>query len=397
VSDHPDIVVGFDELPTRFVFWRGMSYIPHITNELNQWYTNEFNETWDKGGQEPMADQQSYSNHVRVIEKSPARIVIHWRYPLINTHQVIARFNPDTGWGEWSDWYWYIYPDGVACKRMRCWHEFKGGHEWHTGWPTMPPGVRPEDVMETQPFLTLIDLEGQVFNHDWDRTVRISFSGGKNIHRVNMKGRYDPVDISDNTNGNAHYGDAGVWTWYSQFPAWNHWPISLSESVGRPASFTDRATHSSLIRANPNTYAKQVGDAPFEEKLMLEGMTNLSNRELVTLARSWLKAPPMSQVSGATDHQYNRSDRAYHLSATDKTIAFQIDGSSSNPIYKPAFVIKNWGQATAQARLNIDGVDQPPGADFRQGVVVDTDGTYTLIIWLDCQATQAKTFEIQRR
>jgi hypothetical protein len=85
---------------------------------------------------------------------------------------------------------------------------------------------------------------------------------------------------------------------------WNHWPISLSESVGRPASFADRASHSSLIRANPQTYANQTGDAPFEEKLMLEGMTDLSNSELVTLARSWLKSPQLSNVSGATNLSY---------------------------------------------------------------------------------------------
>lgn len=82
---------------------------------------------------------------------------------------VIARFNPDTGWGEWCDWYWTIYPDGIAAKRMRCWHGFEGRHEWHTGWPTMPPGIRPEDVMETEPFLTLIDLQGREFNHNWNR------------------------------------------------------------------------------------------------------------------------------------------------------------------------------------------------------------------------------------
>jgi len=394
VGDHPDIVVGFDESPTRFVFWRGMTYIPHIVNELDQWYTSEFNETWDKGGQEPMADQQSYSNHARIIEKSPARIVIHWRYPLISTYQIIARFNPETGWGEWCDWYWYIYPDGVACKRMRCWHEFKGGHEWHTGWPTMPPGVRPEDVMETKPFLTLIDLDGNVFKYNWDRTARVDFSKGRNIHVVNMKGSYDPMDISDNTGGNVHHGDAGVQKWFSDFPAWNHWPISLSDSVGRPASFSDRAIHSSLVRANPQTYIKQTGDAPFEEKLMLEGMTNLKTNQLVSLARSWLKAPQLSSVSGATSRGYDRSERAYKLTATAAKISFQIDASDTNPIYNPAFVIKNWHSPTANATLKIDQVSYKTGPDFRQGFIIDTDGTYTLVIWLDYQATTTRTFEV---
>jgi len=394
VSDHADIVVGFDELPTRFVFWRGMTYIPHIVNDKDQWYTNELNETWANGGQEPMADQLSHYNHVRIIEKSPARVIVHWRYPLINTEKVIARYDSSTGWGEWSDWYWCIYPDGIAAKRMRCWHTFKGSHEWHTGWPTMPPNQRPEGVVETDPFLTLIDLDGRVFNHSWDRTVRIDFSGAKNIHLVNLKGRYDPVDISDNTGGNAHYGDAGVQTWFSEFPAWNHWPISLSDSVGRPASFPDRAIHSSLVRATPRTYATHTGDAPWEEKLMLEGMTDLKPNALVALARSWLKSPRLSHVFGATGGGYDRSERAYKLTATAPAISFQIEASKANPIYNPAFVITNWHSPTARASLKIDQVSCETGPDFRQGVVIDTDGTYTLIIWLDYQAAATRTFQI---
>ncbi len=395
VGDHPDIVVGFDELPTRFVFWRGMSTIPHIVNDRNQWYTNEFNETWANGGQEPMADQLSFSNHVRIIEKSPARVVVHWRYPLINTHQVIARHNPDTGWGEWCDWYWTIYPDGMAAKRMRCWHEFKGGHEWHTGWPTIPPGQRPEDVIETEPFLTLIDLDGRVFHHNWDRTKKIDFRGGKNIHLVHTKGRYDPVDISDNTGGNSHVGNAGVQPWFSDFPAWNHWPISLSDSVGRPASFPDRAIHSSLIRANPQTYAKETGDAPWEDRLMLEGMTDLDAGTLTRLARSWLKAPAITRVTGASRQGYERAERAYLLIATGGTIRFELSASEGSPIHNPAFVIRDWGSPAPAANMRINGVRIKPGPDFRQGVVIDTDGCYALVIWLDFKATSPCRFEIE--
>jgi hypothetical protein len=394
-GDYPDIVVGFDALPTRFVFWRGMTYIPHLVNEKNQWYTNEFNETWANGGQEPMADQRSFSNHVRVIEKSAARVVVHWRYPLINTQQVIARYSQETGWGEWCDWYWTIYPDGVAAKRMRCWHEFKGSHEWHTGWPTMPPGQRAEDVIETKPFLTLMDLDGGVFNHDWDRSQKIDFSKGRNIHLVHTNGRYDPVDISDNTNGNSHVGNAGVQPWFSDFPAWNHWPISLSGSTGRPASFPDRAIHSSLIRANPQTYAKETGDAPWEERLMLEGMTDLASGKLLSLARSWLRAPELSHASGATSLGYSRPERAYKLTATGGRISFQLDANERNPIYHPAFVIAGWGSATAAGSLHIDGVRTEPGPDFRQGVVIDGDGTYALVIWLGLEANAPRRFEIE--
>jgi hypothetical protein len=58
VSEHPDIVVSFENLPTQFVFWRAMSYVPMLVNGAGQWYSNEFNETWNTSGgigcQEPM-------------------------------------------------------------------------------------------------------------------------------------------------------------------------------------------------------------------------------------------------------------------------------------------------------------------------------------------------------
>jgi len=120
-GDHPDVVVEFDESPSKFVFWRGVGFIPMMVNEKGQWYSNEFNETWNKSGgqgcQEPMSDKEAYTNHARIVEQSPARVVIHWRYPLIDVLRVIANYNEETGWGDWSEWYYYIYPDGVAVKK----------------------------------------------------------------------------------------------------------------------------------------------------------------------------------------------------------------------------------------------------------------------------------------
>jgi len=42
VSEHPDVVVRFDEFDHRFIFWRGTSYIPCWATYDGAWYTNEF-------------------------------------------------------------------------------------------------------------------------------------------------------------------------------------------------------------------------------------------------------------------------------------------------------------------------------------------------------------------
>ena len=79
-------------------------------NERNQGYSNEFNETWGKsvgqGCQKPMSDKSSAYSHVRVLENTPAREVVHWRFPLLDVEHVMANFDEKTGWSDWSDWYY---------------------------------------------------------------------------------------------------------------------------------------------------------------------------------------------------------------------------------------------------------------------------------------------------
>jgi hypothetical protein len=62
-DDYADVVVGFDRLPIKFVFWRGVSYVPMMVNDLNQWFTIEFSETGFTDGApgdcEPMSDKGS--------------------------------------------------------------------------------------------------------------------------------------------------------------------------------------------------------------------------------------------------------------------------------------------------------------------------------------------------
>lgn len=39
-GDFADVVVGFDKLPVKYIFWRGVSYTPMLVNESNQWFTH---------------------------------------------------------------------------------------------------------------------------------------------------------------------------------------------------------------------------------------------------------------------------------------------------------------------------------------------------------------------
>ena len=292
---YADVVVAFDQLPTKFVFWRGVSFIPMMVNESNQWFTEEFNETGfttdAPGDCEPMSDKPCLDSHVRVIENTAARAVVHWRYRLANPSHHWANYDPRTGWGDIADWYFYIYPDGVASVDMRCYRSKPSDWlEWDEQIAVFSPGQRPESVLRKAPVMTLVNRSGQPKDYDWDPSPPNPHYGDNLIQMIHFTGRYSPFAIQNFDGGDTYSGER---TWYSAFPTWNHWPISQINSSGRNASFPDRASHSSISHLFWPLHSERHGDIPFQEKMLMEGMTDRSAVTLTNLAASWLRAPAL--------------------------------------------------------------------------------------------------------
>jgi hypothetical protein len=397
-GDYPDVVVGFDQLPTKFVFWRGVSFIPMLVNETNQWFTQEFNETGytdtAPGDCEPMSDKPCLDSHVRIIENNDARVVVHWRYRLANPDHHWANYDTN-GWGDIADWYYYIYPDGVASKLMRCYTSKPDAwHEWDEQIAVFGEGQHPESVVSKTPVMTLVDGTGQATDYDWNPNPPHPRYPGKMIQMIHLSGKYQPFAIQNFNGGDVYSGER---TWYAVFPTWNHWPTSQIDSSGRNASFPDRAAHSSISHLFWPLYAEQTGKIPFQEKIWLEGMTDQPAASLASLARSWLKAPAVTNTSGGASQGYDQSHRAYGFTFGTVPLSFQINASDDNPIQNLCFEIKNWKSRNAQATLKINGVSQVAGPHFRQGVNIDTDGTCTLIIWAGLSANTTQVFAITEK
>jgi hypothetical protein len=395
VGPYADVVVGFDQLPIQYVFWRGVSDIPMIVNEADQWYSNEFNETWSTSGgqgcQEPMSDKESFFNHIRVLENSPARVVVHWRFPLNDVLHVMANYRPETGWGDWSDWYYYIYPDGVAVKKMHLWTDGPRNHEWQETMAIPGPNQHPEQVLETDPTLTLADLEGNATNYSWKNgPPKVDYQNQK-IHIVNYRAQYDAFTIGDFTSGNVYSGEL---TPYSVFPSWNHWPVAQIPSDGRYASFPDRAAHCSLTHIFVPDYRAEHGDRPFQEKILMEGMSRLTARELAPLAKSWLRAPAFEAIKECRGPGYDASQRAYELFATGAKPSFRILASPEHPIFNLCLVVRNWN-SDASAGVEINSQPERNGPKCRQGVVRGPDGRRSLVVWLEHQATAPATITLR--
>lgn len=396
-GEYPDVVVEFDKYPIKFVFWRGVSYIPMLVNDKNQWFTNEFNETGGMvnapGDNEPMSDKACLSSHARIIRNNPARVVIHWRYRLENTDHHWANFNSETGWGDISDWYYYIYPDGVASKIMRSYSSaWDTWHEWNEQIIVFGEGQHPEDVIGRSPVMTLVDETGNYKDYSWDPEPPEPSFEGNIIQMIHFTGDFSPFSIQKFTRGNVYSWEIN---WYSVFPTWNHWPTAQIGSSGRNASFADRAGHSSLSHLHWDYYSKEVdNNTPYLEKILMEGLSDKPAHELKNLALSWLRFPDVINVSGGISNGYMQPRRAYSFSWQGTPMSFEIDASETKPVENLCFEIKNWGSRNKQASIRQNGNTLLPGKEFRQGVEIDTDGTYTLVLWLELSATTPQRFEI---
>ena len=153
---------------------------------------------------------------------------------------------------------------------------------------------------------------------------------------------------------------------------WNHWPVSHIPSDGRFAVANDRLTHAAVAASN----AAQKGN------MAIYGFSDKDVSALVPLARFWNNPPKLTDINGCISEGYDKTQRAYVLKAENMKLSFKIDCNKMSPVVNPAFVIKNW-QANSKAEVKINGRKNLPRKKCRQGIVRDTDGQPTFILWLE--------------
>ena len=389
-------MVRFDESPGRFIFWRGTSYIPHWITENGIWYDNEFTETWSElGCHEPMSDKRCQSSHVRILENNPARIVVHWRYALLDNWYHMSRVDSLTGWGDWTDEVYTIYPDGVAVRSVTLYsNQPTAPAEWHEGILVMGPGQRPEDILEPEA-LTLANMFGDTHTFSWEQGIPaeadhdgfVHVPREANIHLVNTKSAWKPfVIVSPESDPAWDIYNHELRREVSIFPWWNHWPTALNPCDGRNALDTDRASHTSLTHCYWNAWKETDHSVT---KLMLNGLTPLSASDLVPLAKSWSYPPGLTLINngGFEDMGYDPSERAYQIAVTDALppsgLEIMLNGDPESPVMNPCIVIRNWGDIIPE--ILVDGEKDPTGKSARYGFRNAVTGV-DLIVWLKKEA-----------
>jgi Concanavalin A-like lectin/glucanases superfamily len=403
-----DVVVRFDESPIRLVFWQGTSYVPAWVTENDKWYTDEFLETWGPGcggggDCEPMSDKQNRYSQVEILESNNARAVIHWRYAPVEVENYAGAW-PDsrTGWFDWTDEYWTVYPDSIAVRKQVL-HSTEIGrpHEWQETIVLNQPGSKPEDNINWNA-ITLENMQGETTTYSWQPKAAGSFTrpngpagvtgpANPNMQIVNLKSQWKPFQIvsPDGSKADIYNGE----NTYFNFECWNHWPVAQIASSGRPCVAADRASHTSLSHLIWKAYSK---DSDTETKLLLNGLMTQPETELLPLAKSWI-SPPNLTVQGDRYRNlgYDRTQRAYLLALAPNSVSspvrFTLDASQTSPIVDPAFVIEGWGDGGAQ--LRIDGKRVAWGREVRLGYVHRLQGT-DLIVWIQKQSVTPLHLEL---
>lgn len=389
VGPFNDVVVQFDELPTKVMFWRGTRYSPCLVSENGKWMADQSRETGSNwflaqgsrdeiptGCLEHMSDAQCRSSRVAIIESNDARVVVNWRYLQMDVKFRQNDLSNNTGFGEWGNELYYIYPDGVTVRKV-----LPGEGGWQETIFLSEPGTRPEDNVDLAA-VTLVNMKGETKTYSWENGYPKFDLPEANIQVVNFKSRFKPFLIL-RTGGDFVVFNGEVRPEYSHFPWWNHWPVAQTVSDGRSANAPDQAAHSSLSWGDPN------GDAA------LYGMTDKDPETIVTLARSWNFPAEFKQLSSeAVIAEYDYTQRAYLVDAkgSERDLRFSLNGSKESPIVNPAFVITNW--VNSDIRLTIDGKSISRGKDFRYSVEYDVEGKPSVIVWIKYQSEKKIEFKL---
>ena len=183
--------VHFDLVPTKMRF--SMPCYPCMVTENNIHYSSGWTETYDPKASsscEILWDKQAQTARMWIESQNPARIIVRFRAAIADPegyvgHSYIPSGSP-YGEGDWTDEWYYIYPDGMHTRHVRIYtglagqsltvtdEQFKGMapvreippsvvHEFHEVFIFGQDQHVPGDDIETEA-LTFIKMDGSSRN-----------------------------------------------------------------------------------------------------------------------------------------------------------------------------------------------------------------------------------------
>lgn len=386
VDQDPDIVVCFDNNPSKLIFWRGIRYGPSWISENENWMADQSLETWGIGKNdiegcfEHMQDRHCRFSHVRIIENSEARVVVHWRYALVSAHDHTWMPDPKTGWECWVDEYYYIYPDGSAIRKVS-WNKGTTGNaiQYQESLPLTQPGQTAGEVIEND-YVHVADYDYNTRAVSVDPATKSNdWSGKYTVQRYNFKSANKPFICFEPGND--------MWVrWIGG--GYNHFPVNQARSDGRWAKTTDRPTH---FMSSPCSDPVIHEDGNRLYWIGLYGMNEMNMNDLIRFGRSWAFAPEISVTgNGWKSKDYDKTQRCYQLESIKPEagpVELILKGSKDSPVINPAIILKNWNSKGAKILVNGKQIN-----NTKVGINYQLDGN-ELIIYIPLN--EMKTVKIK--
>jgi len=325
-------------------------------------------------------------------------VVVHWRTASPDITYGFNHLDPDTGWGEWTDEYYYVYPDAVAVRYQEIRSTWAANMEWQQTELINQPGTRPQDNVELEA-MTVANMDGDTETWSWEKPYGKRAPGsqpikGGNIQVMNLKSKQRHFVIGETGARWEPFG-FGAREGFSTMPCWSHWPVAQLPNDGRVTPAADRPSSTCLGTLFPLKHKTDRPDLMIGRNLY--GMTDKPAKELAVLASSWNFPAELKLASHAFESSgYDKNQRAYLLARKPEGAPAALDltlaGSPQSPVLNPAFVVKNWGDASV--KLTLDGKAIPRGKDFRYGHRPTLDGT-DLIVWIKAETQAQLTLRLE--
>jgi hypothetical protein len=292
-----------------------------------------------------MQDRHCRFSHVRIIENSDARVVVHWRYAPVSSHDNTWLPDPKTGWECWVDEYYYIYPDGSGIRKVS-WNKGTTGRavQYQESLPLLHPGQLREEMLEKN-YANVADYSFNIRTVSEDlRKQPSDWPRNNTVQQFNFKSENKPfICFEPGNRMSVRWIDLG----------YNHFPVGQARCDGRPIKVLDRPSH---ITSSPisNPVIHESGNRQYWNGLY--GMNNLNMTELINFGRSW-SYPAELALAGSQfkSNGYNTSQRCYQIdNQLNKAgkVEFTLNGSKDSPIINPAIFVKNWNSNGAKILVN---------------------------------------------
>ncbi len=396
-----DIVVSLPN-GSRFVFWRGASYVPFWASRYNTALCYEWAETGPLPDGfvdcvEPLMDKELRYGRVEIIESTPARVHVRWTYQSTDFQYKV--------WGDLATEDFYFYPDGFGTRVLTLKTGLEADYELSEFIILAPQDAYPFDVLASN-MVEAISLDGEKreftfpFTQPADAPVRKPFNAAA-LWRVRLNKR-DPVtaiyfNATDETVPPCVFGafqDKGQIV----TPAYwgSHWPLARGMTTG--GAIDERIhvapSHNSLMswaRARPTplvTATMPSIDTLGRSRIMrtqqwawLIGMSEAPDAALIARARSF-SVPPSLEIKGAryTTDSYALARRAMRLDVEDDhlTITFKPSFPCVNPVFELANVPGTLRRITLDGRKLSDEEYRCDGATLWLNLTISTAAQLSL-------------------